>query len=212
MQTEGGLADRAREAGVIPVLVIDDLAAAVPLARALRDGGLRLLELTLRTPAALDAIGRIRAELPEVIVGAGTVTSAAAAASARDAGAQFAVSPGYFGSLGGFCREHAFPLLPGVATPSEVMAAMADGHDFLKLYPASVVGGTAMLEALRGPFPGARFCPTGGVTAANAASYLALPNVLCVGGTWMVPRDAVQAGDWKRIAALARQAADLRPA
>ncbi len=212
MTAETFLADRARVAGIIPVLVIDDPDAAVPLATALRDGGLRMLELTLRTPVALEAIGRIRAALPDVIVGAGTVTSAAAAAAARDAGAQFAVSPGYLGSLGSFCREQGFPLLPGVATPSEVMAAMADGHDFLKLYPASVVGGTAMLEALRGPFPGARFCPTGGVNAENAASYLALPNVLCVGGTWMVPRDAVDAGDWKRIAALARQAAGCRPA
>lgn len=212
MTTEATLPDRAREAGIIPVLVIDELDTAVPLAAALRDGGLRLLELTLRTPVALAAIGRIRAALPDVIVGAGTVTSAEAAAAARDAGAQFAVSPGYSGSLGSFCRAQAFPLLPGVATPSEVMAAMADGHDFLKLFPASVVGGVALLEALRGPFPGARFCPTGGVTAANAASYLALPNVLCVGGTWMLPRDAVQARDWERIALLARQALGCLPA
>ncbi len=210
MRADVTLADRAREAVIIPVLVIDELDDAVPLAAALRDGGLRLLELTLRTPVALHAIARIRAALPDMIVGAGTVTSATTAAAARDAGAQFAVSPGYLESLGRFCREQALPLLPGVATPSDVMAAMADGHDFLKLFPASVVGGTAMLEALRGPFPGARFCPTGGITAANASSYLALPNVLCVGGTWMVPRDAVQARDWTRIAALARQAAGCR--
>ncbi len=212
MPAEFMLADQAREAGIIPVLVIDNLAAAVPLAGALRDGGLRMIELTLRTPVALAAIRRIRAALPDVIVGAGTVTSAAVAAGACDAGAQFAVSPGYLDSLGRFCRERSFPLLPGVATPSDVMAAMADGHDFLKLFPASVVGGTAMLEALRGPFPLARFCPTGGVTAENAASYLALPNVLCVGGTWMVPRDLVKAGDWIRIAELARQASGCRPA
>lgn len=196
---------------VIPVIVLQREADAVPLARALVEGGVRVLEVTLRTPAALACIAAIAREVPQAIVGAGTVRGAADARAARAAGAAFAVSPGYTAEVGAACRELALPLLPGVATASEVMAASADGHRFLKFFPATAAGGLPMLKALAGPFADIAFCPTGGITAETAPQFLALPNVRVVGGSWLTPADAVAAGDWPRISALARAAAALRP-
>lgn len=195
---------------VIPVLVIHRVEDAVPLARALVDGGVRVLEVTLRTPAALACMEAIARAVPEAIVGAGTVRSAADAQAARDAGCRFAVSPGYRSEIGAACRELGLALLPGVATASEVMHAHADGHDFLKFFPATAAGGVAMLQAFAGPFADIMFCPTGGITAETAPRFLALPNVRVCGGSWLTPADAVAAGDWPRITALAREAALLR--
>lgn len=195
---------------VIPVIVLHRRDHAVPMARALIEGGVRVLEVTLRTAAALDAIADIARDVPEAIVGAGTLRTAADAARARDAGARFAVSPGYSAALAQACREHALPLLPGVATASEVMAAADDGLRFLKLFPAAAVGGVELLRALGSPFADIGFCPTGGVSPANAPDYLRLPNVRCVGGSWLVPPDALEAHDWARIRTLAAQAAQLR--
>jgi 2-dehydro-3-deoxyphosphogluconate aldolase/(4S)-4-hydroxy-2-oxoglutarate aldolase len=195
---------------VMPVIVLERTQDAVPLARALVEGGVRLLEVTLRTPAALPGIAAIAREVPAALVGAGTVLSAADARAVHDAGARFAVSPGYTPALGAACRELGLPLLPGVATASEVMQARADGHTLLKFFPALAAGGLPMLQALAGPFPDVAFCPTGGVTAANAAQFLALSNVALVGGSWLAPAEAVAAGDWGRITALARAAAALR--
>ncbi len=204
--SQAWLAERARAARLLPVVVIDDAADAVPLARALHEAGLPMIEVTLRTPAALQAIAAIRSALPAMVVGAGTVTGVAEADAARAAGAQFAVSPGYTGELGRHCRAHGLALLPGVATATEVMVARADGHDFLKLFPAVACGGIALLEALRGPFPDVRFCPTGGIDGANARDWLALETVLCVGGSWVAPRQAIRARDWRAITALAADA------
>ena len=195
---------------VIPVLVIHRVEDAVPLARALVDGGVRVLEVTLRTPAALACMEAIARAVPEAIVGAGTVRSASDAKAARDAGCRFAVSPGYRSEIGGACRELGLALLPGVATASEVMHAHADSHDFLKFFPATAAGGVAMLQAFAGPFADIVFCPTGGITAETAPGFLALPNVRVCGGSWLTPADAVAAGDWPRITALAREAALLR--
>lgn len=197
---------------VIPVIVLEREADAVPLARALVEGGVRVLEVTLRTPAALACISAIARAVPQAVVGAGTVRSAADARAARDAGAAFAVSPGYTAEVGAACRELALPLLPGVATASEVMGASADGHRFLKFFPATAAGGLPMLKALAGPFADIAFCPTGGITAESAPQFLALPNVRVVGGSWLTPADALAAGDWSRITALARAAAALRAA
>jgi 2-dehydro-3-deoxyphosphogluconate aldolase/(4S)-4-hydroxy-2-oxoglutarate aldolase len=195
---------------VIPVIVIDRVEDAAPMARALVDGGVRVLEVTLRTPAALACIEAMARAVPEAIVGAGTVRSAADAQAARDAGCAFAVSPGYTAAVGHACRDAGLPLLPGVATASEVMAASADGHTFLKFFPAVAAGGVPMLKALAGPFPDVSFCPTGGITAATAAQFLALPNVKVCGGSWLTPADAVAARDWARITRLAREAGALR--
>jgi 2-dehydro-3-deoxyphosphogluconate aldolase/(4S)-4-hydroxy-2-oxoglutarate aldolase len=195
---------------VIPVLVIHRVEDAVPLARALVDGGVRVLEVTLRTPAALACMEAIARAVPEAIVGAGTVRSASDAKAARDAGCRFAVSPGYRSEIGAACRELGLALLPGVATASEVMHAHADGHDFLKFFPATAAGGVAMLQAFAGPFADIVFCPTGGITAETAPRFLALPNVRVCGGSWLTPADALAAGDWPRITALAREAALLR--
>jgi 2-dehydro-3-deoxyphosphogluconate aldolase/(4S)-4-hydroxy-2-oxoglutarate aldolase len=194
---------------VIPVIVIERLADAVPLARALLAGGVRVLEVTLRTPVALGAIEAIAHEVPEAIVGAGTVRNAADARAARDAGATFAVSPGFDGALSAACRTLALPLLPGVATASEVMAAAAAGHAFCKFFPAAAAGGLPLLKAWAGPFTDVAFCPTGGIDAGSAPDYLALPNVRVVGGSWLTPADAVVGGDWARITHLAREAASL---
>jgi 2-dehydro-3-deoxyphosphogluconate aldolase/(4S)-4-hydroxy-2-oxoglutarate aldolase len=196
---------------VIPVIVIQRIEQAVPLARALVDGGVRVLEVTLRTPVALEAIRRIAAEVPGAVVGAGTVRTPADAAAAAAAGSRFAVSPGFVGAVGAACREQGLPLLPGVATASEAMAAQLEGYDFLKFFPASQAGGVPMLKALAGPFPDLAFCPTGGITRETAPQYLALPNVKVCGGSWLTPQDAVDAGDWARISALAREASALRP-
>jgi len=197
---------------VIPVIVLQRLEDAVPLARALVAGGVRVLEVTLRTPVALAAIERIVQEVPEALVGAGTVRSAADAQAAAAAGSRFAVSPGYTESVGHACRALGLPLLPGVASASEVMQAQDGGYGFLKFFPASAAGGVPMLKALAGPFPDVLFCPTGGLTPATAPEYLALPNVPVCGGSWLTPADAVAAGDWARITALARAAGRLRQA
>ena len=197
------------DAPVIPVIVLTEIAHAVPLARALVAGGIRMLEVTLRTPVALACIERIAGELPDAVVGAGTVRSAADAQAASLAGAKFAVSPGYIHSIGRACRDLELPLLPGVATGSEILLAQQDGYGALKFFPAMQSGGPAMLKAWQGPFGDVRFCPTGGVTDANAAEFLALSNVVCVGGSWLTPADAVANGDWKRITQLARAACQL---
>ena len=195
---------------VIPVIVVQRLEQAVPLARALVEGGVKVLEVTLRTPVALAAIEAMARAVPEAVVGAGTLRLPADAKAARDAGSVFAVSPGYTAALGAACREAGLPLLPGVATGSEVMAAMADGLRFLKFFPAVQAGGIPMLKALAGPFPDIAFCPTGGITPETAPQFLALPNVAVCGGSWLTPADAVEQGDWARITRLAREAQALR--
>ncbi len=199
-----------QDAPVIPVIVLHDVAHAVPMARALVAGGIRMLEVTLRTPQALACMEAIAKEVPEAVVGAGTVRSAADAAAAAKAGAQFAVSPGYTRAVGQACRDQGLSLLPGVATGSEIMMAQEDGYTHLKFFPAMQAGGPAMLKAWAGPFFDVKFCPTGGVTPGNAAEFLSLPNVACVGGSWLVPGDALAQGDWARIKALAHQASRLR--
>jgi 2-dehydro-3-deoxyphosphogluconate aldolase / (4S)-4-hydroxy-2-oxoglutarate aldolase len=202
--------DLAVHGPVIPVIVIDRLQDAVPLAQALVDGGVRVLEITLRTSVALAAIEAIARAVPQAVVGAGTVRSAADAVAAKNAGSLFAVSPGYTAAVGAACRSVGLPLLPGVATASEVMAAQADGLNFLKFFPAAAAGGLALLKALGGPFPDVKFCPTGGITVETAPQYLALPNVAVCGGSWLTPADAVRAGDWARITQLAKAAQLLR--
>jgi 2-dehydro-3-deoxyphosphogluconate aldolase/(4S)-4-hydroxy-2-oxoglutarate aldolase len=204
--------DVMRDAPVIPVIVLSDVAHAVPLARALVAGGIRMLEVTLRTPVALACIEAIAREVPDAVAGAGTIRSAADAQAAARAGARFGVSPGYTQAVGRACRDLGLPLLPGVATGSEIMAAQEDGHTELKFFPAMQAGGPAMLKAWQGPFGDVKFCPTGGVTPANAAEFLALGNVACVGGSWLTPADAVAQGDWARITRLARESHALKPA
>ena len=198
-----------QDAPVIPVIVLHDVAHAVPMARALVAGGIRMLEVTLRTPQALACMEAIARDVPEAVLGAGTLRSAADARAAASAGARFAVSPGYTSALGQACRDLHLPLLPGVATGSEVMMCQEDGFTELKFFPAMQAGGAAMLKAWGGPFTDIRFCPTGGITAANAGELLALSNVVCVGGSWLVPADALAQGDWTRITQLARAAAAL---
>ncbi|MEZ5752200.1 MAG: bifunctional 4-hydroxy-2-oxoglutarate aldolase/2-dehydro-3-deoxy-phosphogluconate aldolase [Paracoccaceae bacterium] len=198
-----------RLAPVIPVLVIDDLAHAEPLACALVAGGLPVLEVTLRTACAIDAIAAM-ATVPGAHVGAGTVLSADDAARSKAAGASFAVSPGATDALVAACIAQDLPLLPGAATASEVMALLERGYRTMKFFPAGPAGGPAMLKALHGPLPQATFCPTGGVSLSNAGDYLALPNVACVGGSWVAPVSAMAQGDWTAITDLARAAARLR--
>ena len=195
---------------VIPVLTIDDPAHAVPLAEALVAGGLTVLEVTLRTPAALASIRAMRAAVPEAIVGAGTVVNAAQYAAAAEAGSQFVVSPGCSAGLIVAAKTHGVPLLPGATTPTEIIAALDAGIDTLKFFPAAQSGGIAMLKALSAPLPQVVFCPTGGITLANAADYLALPNVLCVGMSSIVTRERLAAGDWTAIRSAAAEAAGLR--
>ncbi|MEO3973196.1 bifunctional 4-hydroxy-2-oxoglutarate aldolase/2-dehydro-3-deoxy-phosphogluconate aldolase [Streptomyces sp. CAU 1734] len=197
-------------APVVPVVVIEDADDAVPLARALVAGGLPAIEVTLRTPAALDAIRAIAAEVPEAVIGAGTVISPGNVASAVTAGARFLVSPGWTDRLLDAMRESGEPFLPGVSTTSEVVALLERGVTEMKFFPAEAAGGIPYLKSLAGPLPQARFCPTGGVSAASAPAYLALPNVGCVGGTWMLPADALAAKDWGRVESLAAEAAGLR--
>ena len=199
-----------QDAPVIPVIVLNDLAHAVPMARALVAGGVRMLEVTLRTPQALACMEAIARDVPDAVVGAGTVRSAADAQSAARAGARFAVSPGYTHAVGQACRDLGLALLPGVATGSEIMQCQEDGLTALKFFPALQAGGVAMLKAWGGPFGEVRFCPTGGVSTANAADFLALSNVACVGGSWLVPADALAQGDWSRITQLAAQSLRLR--
>ncbi|MET9353404.1 bifunctional 4-hydroxy-2-oxoglutarate aldolase/2-dehydro-3-deoxy-phosphogluconate aldolase [Streptomyces sp. NPDC006617] len=196
-------------APVVPVVVVDDLADAVPLARALVAGGLPAIEVTLRTPVALDAIRAIAAEVPGAVVGAGTVLTAQQVTEVVAAGARFLVSPGWTDTLLKAMRGSGVPFLPGVSTTSEVVALLERGVREMKFFPAEAAGGTAYLKALAAPLPQARFCPTGGITPASAPKYLALPNVGCVGGSWMLPKDAIAGRDWGRVEALAREAAAL---
>jgi 2-dehydro-3-deoxyphosphogluconate aldolase / (4S)-4-hydroxy-2-oxoglutarate aldolase len=195
---------------VLPVVAVDSTSDAVSIARALVAGGLPAIELTLRTSVALDAIRAIVAEVPEILVGVGTIVRPGQAALAQKAGAKFLVSPGTTGSLLHAMQDTGLPFLPGTATVSEVLAALEAGITDLKFFPAEAAGGATFLKSVYGPVPTARFCPTGGITAATAPSYLALPNVGCVGGSWLTPADAVAAGDWERITELAAEAAALR--
>ncbi len=195
---------------VIPVIVLQRVQDAVPLAEALVAGGVKVLEVTMRTPVALQCIEAIAKAVPEAVVGAGTIRSAADAKAAKDAGSLFGVSPGYTPEVGRACREAGLPLLPGVATSSEVMTAQADGLQFLKFFPASQAGGIPMLKAFAGPFPDVVFCPTGGISLKTAPDFLSLSNVKVCGGSWLTPADAVEAGDWARITELAREAQALR--
>ncbi|MFF4013913.1 bifunctional 4-hydroxy-2-oxoglutarate aldolase/2-dehydro-3-deoxy-phosphogluconate aldolase [Streptomyces sp. NPDC001843] len=199
-------------APVVPVVVVSDAADAVPLARALVAGGLAAIEVTLRTPAALEAIRAISEEVPDAVVGAGTVLTPGQVTQCVAAGARFLVSPGWTDTLLGAMRASGVPFLPGVSTASEVVALLERGVREMKFFPAQAAGGTAYLRSLAGPLPQARFCPTGGIGPDNAREYLSLPNVGCVGGTWMVPADAVAARDWARVEELARGAAGLRDA
>jgi 2-dehydro-3-deoxyphosphogluconate aldolase/(4S)-4-hydroxy-2-oxoglutarate aldolase len=193
-------------APVIPVLTIEREEDAVPLARALVAGGLAVLEVTLRTPVALAAMKAIAREVPEALLGAGTVLSQRDYDAAVAAGARFALSPGYVEALNPLAEA---PFIPGIATASELMRGMGAGYATYKFFPAAPLGGPAALSALGGPLPNAKFCPTGGITLKNAADYLALANVLCVGGSWVAPLDAIRAGDWARIEALAQEASAL---
>ncbi len=202
--------DLVQHGPVIPVIVIQRVEDAVPLARALVDGGVRVLEITLRTPVALACMRAIAAAVPEAIVGAGTIRSVDDARAALDAGCRFGVSPGYSRDIGRACRNIGLPLLPGVATASEVMAANADGYRLLKFFPATAAGGIPMLKALAGPFADVAFCPTGGITPETAPMFLALPNVKLCGGSWLTPQEALDRQDWASITALARAARALR--
>jgi 2-dehydro-3-deoxyphosphogluconate aldolase/(4S)-4-hydroxy-2-oxoglutarate aldolase len=197
-------------APVIPVLAIDRIEDALPLCRALADNGLPVLEITLRTACALDAIALVARELPHACVGAGTVLSATDLANVADAGARFAISPGATDTLFDAAKASRTPLIPGIATARELMRGMEHGWRRFKFFPAESSGGIGALKGFGGPLPMARFCPTGGIDAAKAPAYLALANVACVGGSWMVPADAVKAGDWARIGALAAEAASLK--
>ena len=197
---------------VVPVMAIDDLSTAVDLAHALVEGGIRTLEITLRTPAGLDAIRLIKKEVKGAIVGAGTVINEKQLKAVADAGAAFAISPGLHKALAKAGDKVNIPLIPGVATPSEVQLALEYGMETLKLFPAEAVGGRALLRALHGPFPQVRFCPTGGITPQSAPEYLALPNVLCVGGSWLAPAAAQQQRDWAAVTRLAKEAAALAAA
>lgn len=194
---------------VMPVVVVDDAADAVPVARALRAGGIRVIELTLRTPAALDAIRRVSAEVADIAVGAGTVTSPGQAKQAADAGASFLVTPGCTDGVLDACFDTGLPFLPGASTVSEAMRLAERGLTAVKFFPAEAAGGVAYLKAVAGPLPHLRFCPTGGITSENAQIYLALPTVGCVGGSWLTPKDALSARDFARVESLARQAATL---
>ena len=198
-------------APVLPVLAIERLDDAVPLARALVDGGLPVLEVTLRTPAALAAITRIAAEVDGAVVGAGTVLSPADRDAVAAAGAAFAISPGATQALYTAAAGQRMPWIPAISTASELMRGLEHGHRRFKFFPAEAAGGVAALNAFAGPFPQARVCPTGGIDATSALRYRALPNVMTVGGSWMVPREAIEARDWQRITALARASCATRP-
>lgn len=195
---------------VIPVIVVEQVDQAVPLARALVAGGVRVLEITLRTPLALEAVRAIVAAVPEAVVGVGTVVSPGQVEQALQAGARFAVSPGLGPAVVRESQRCGLPLLPGVITPGEILQALEFGLSALKFFPAEPAGGVGMLRALHGPFPHVSFCPTGGITTTNAPEYLGLPNVACVGGTWLAPRVLMEAGDWTAITRLAQAASHLR--
>ena len=200
-----------RDAPVIPVIVLHQLQHAVPLARALVAGGIRMLEVTLRTSAALACIEAIARDVPEAVVGAGTVRSSADVRDAANAGARFLVSPGLTHFLAQASRDAHLPLLAGVATASDILQAQEEGLQTLKFFPAVQAGGLALLQAWQGPFGDVVFCPTGGIHAGNATGFLALPNVACVGGSWLAPQEALEQADWTRITALAAAAIALRP-
>jgi len=204
------LGDILRRAPVIPVLSIPSVEAAVPLARALVEGGLSVLEITFRTPAGPEALARIAQAVPEAVVGAGTVRRHEQYDAAERAGARFVVSPGVTPGLLARARDSAVPWLPAAATTSEVMVLLDAGFEYLKFFPAEALGGAPTVKAFAGPLPEAQFCPTGGIDTGTAPAYLALPNVVCIGGSWIAPADAVTAGDWPRITALARAATGLR--
>jgi 2-dehydro-3-deoxyphosphogluconate aldolase/(4S)-4-hydroxy-2-oxoglutarate aldolase len=210
MTTTSDIAAILADGPVVPVIVIEDLAHAVPLARALVAGGVRVLEVTLRTEAGLESIRRMREAVPDAIVGAGTVLTGAQLEAVAAVGAAFAVSPGATSALLDAAAGSPVPLLPGTATASEVMTVLERGYSYMKLFPAEPAGGIELLASLASPLPAARFCPTGGIDPEKAKRYLALPNVICVGGSWLVPRDAVRQGDWARITELARGTAALR--
>ncbi|AZO11668.1 MULTISPECIES: 2-dehydro-3-deoxy-phosphogluconate aldolase [unclassified Mesorhizobium] len=195
---------------VIPVLKIASVADAVPLARALARGGLPAIEITLRTADALEAIRRVAAEVEEAVVGAGTILDAQQFDEAARAGSKFIVSPGVTGQLLDAVKDSAVPLLPGAITPGEILAAREAGLRFLKFFPAEQSGGIASLKAFASPLADVKFCPTGGITAKNAPDYLSLPNVICVGGSWVAPDDLIKAGKWDEIEALAREASRLK--
>lgn len=196
---------------VVPVIVVNDLNHAVPMAKALVAGGVRVLEVTLRTPVAMEALRAIIKEVPEAIVGAGTVLNTQQLHEVTEAGAQFVISPGITESLLKAATDGPIPLIPGISTVSELMTGMDYGLREFKFFPAEANGGVKALQAIAGPFPQVRFCPTGGITPANYRDYLALKSVLCIGGSWLVPADALEQGDWTRITELAREAvADAR--
>lgn len=204
--------DLANHGPVIPVIVINKVEDAVPMAEALLEGGIKVLEVTLRTECALQAMEAIAKAVPEAIVGAGTVRTVKDAQASKDVGCQFAVSPGYTSELGQAARAMGLPLLPGVSTGSEIMTANADDYYFLKLFPAVAVGGVNLLKGFAGPFGDVKFCPTGGVTVENAPQFLSLPNVVVCGGTWLTPADVVVNKDWKRITELAKEASSIKAA
>jgi 2-dehydro-3-deoxyphosphogluconate aldolase/(4S)-4-hydroxy-2-oxoglutarate aldolase len=208
--TQARLQSFLRRAPVVPILTVDTAAIAVSAARALVAGGLPVIEITLRTPAAMDAIRAVAEQVKGVIVGAGTILSRDSLQAAQAAGARFGVSPGWTPQLLQAANDCDFPFLPGTATPSEVMQLRDRGIRSVKFFPAAATGGVAWLKALAAPLPDVRFCATGGIDAASVRDYLALPNVIAVGGSWLTPRDAVQRADWKQVEALAREAAGLR--
>ncbi|CAG0957496.1 2-dehydro-3-deoxyphosphogluconate aldolase / (4S)-4-hydroxy-2-oxoglutarate aldolase [Methylophilaceae bacterium] len=204
--------DLANHGPVIPVIVINKVEDAVPMAEALLEGGIKVLEVTLRTSCALQAMEAIAKAVPDAILGSGTVRNIKDAQASKDAGCKFAVSPGYTSELGRAAREIGLPLLPGVSTGSEIMTANADDYYFLKLFPAVAVGGINLLKGFSGPFGDVKFCPTGGVTVESAPQFLALPNVVVCGGTWLTPGDAVAAKNWKHITQLAKEASSIKAA
>ena len=204
--------DLAKQGPVIPVIVINKVEDAVPMAEALLAGGIRVLEVTLRSSCALQAMEQIAKHVPDAIMGSGTVRNLKDAQASLDAGCKFAVSPGYTSELGLFTRKIGLPLLPGVSTGSEIMTANADDYFFLKLFPAVAVGGINLLKGFAGPFGDVKFCPTGGVTVESAPQFLALPNVVVCGGTWLTPADTVARKDWAHITKLAKEASTIQPA
>jgi len=201
--------DLANHGPVIPVIVINKVEDAVPMAEALLEGGVKVLEVTLRSPVALQAMEQIAKHVPDAILGSGTVRNLKDAQASKDVGCQFAVSPGYTTELGQFARKIGLPLLPGVSTGSEIMMANADDYYFLKLFPAVAVGGINLLKGFAGPFADVKFCPTGGVSVESAPNFLALPNVVVCGGTWLTPSDAVERKDWAHITKLAKEASAI---
>lgn len=207
---QGGLAELLAISPVIPVLTIEVVSHAVPLAHALLEGGIGVVEVTLRTEVALQAIAAMAASVPGMVVGAGTVLTAVQYRRVAEAGARFVVSPGSSPSVLDAAAASSVPFLPGAATPSEVLALLEHGYRWQKFFPAEPAGGIPMLRAIAAPIPEVRFCPTGGIGLANAADYLALTNVICVGGSWLTPAESLRAGDWRRIAVLAAEAAALK--